>query len=177
MLTCLRKHTGERPFQCHCSRRFSRLDNLRQHAQTVHVNEDIPGDSLAATSTRFQRQIRTDRVRPPGNPRPRSSTMTSQGGPSRGHSRNLSASSVGSTASSIGMPDDFRRRPAPLAMANDPNKRAIMGVDTYNPITGSPGQQYAYHRLQHADIYHLLDWSCKPWLHLAIFFDITVELL
>ncbi|KAF4540928.1 Zinc finger C2H2-type protein [Lasiodiplodia theobromae] len=51
----IRKHTGERPFQCHCNRRFSRLDNLRQHAQTVHVNEDIPGDSLAATGTRFQR--------------------------------------------------------------------------------------------------------------------------
>ncbi|KMP01935.1 hypothetical protein CIRG_02074 [Coccidioides immitis RMSCC 2394] len=65
----LLKHTGERPFQCHCSRRFSRLDNLRQHAQTVHVNEDIPGDSLAATGTRFQRQIRTDRVRPPGRAR------------------------------------------------------------------------------------------------------------
>ncbi|KAI4710494.1 uncharacterized protein J4E92_003867 [Alternaria infectoria] len=57
----IRKHTGERPFQCHCSRRFSRLDNLRQHAQTVHVNEDIPSESLAATGTRFQRQIRTDR--------------------------------------------------------------------------------------------------------------------
>ncbi|KAL1793947.1 hypothetical protein ACET3X_007368 [Alternaria dauci] len=57
----IRKHTGERPFQCHCSRRFSRLDNLRQHAQTVHINEDIPSESLAATGTRFQRQIRTDR--------------------------------------------------------------------------------------------------------------------
>ncbi|ODV84714.1 hypothetical protein CANARDRAFT_200432, partial [[Candida] arabinofermentans NRRL YB-2248] len=33
----IRKHTGERPFKCeHCSRRFSRLDNLRQHNQTVH---------------------------------------------------------------------------------------------------------------------------------------------
>ncbi|KAI2792885.1 C2H2 finger domain transcription factor dvrA [Penicillium oxalicum] len=60
----IRKHTGERPFQCHCSRRFSRLDNLRQHAQTVHVNEEIPGDSLAATGTRFQRQVRTDRSEP-----------------------------------------------------------------------------------------------------------------
>lgn len=36
----IRKHTGERPFECvHCSRKFSRLDNLRQHKQTVHVNE------------------------------------------------------------------------------------------------------------------------------------------
>jgi hypothetical protein len=42
------------------------------------------------------------------------------------------------------MPDDLRRRPAPLAMANDPNKRAMMSIDTYNPVTGSPGQQYAY---------------------------------
>jgi len=56
----IRRHT-ERPFVCHCSRRFSRLDNLRRHMQTVHVNEDIPGDSLAATRSRI-RQIRTDRI-------------------------------------------------------------------------------------------------------------------
>lgn len=35
----IRKHTGERPFRCHCNRTFSRLDNLRQHIQTVHANE------------------------------------------------------------------------------------------------------------------------------------------
>lgn len=34
-----RKHTGERPFTCHCSKQFSRLDNLRQHAQTVHADK------------------------------------------------------------------------------------------------------------------------------------------
>ncbi|KAK3109969.1 Up in starvation [Teratosphaeriaceae sp. CCFEE 6253] len=142
----IRKHTGERPFQCHCSRRFSRLDNLRQHAQTVHVNEEIPGDSLAATSTRFQRQIRTDRVRPPNN-RSRASTIGSQGGHthSRGHSRNLSASSIGSTTSSMGAPDDARRRPQPLAMANDPTARARPTLDTYNTMAGSPGQQYAFY--------------------------------
>ncbi|KAF2772554.1 hypothetical protein EJ03DRAFT_266546 [Teratosphaeria nubilosa] len=139
----IRKHTGERPFQCHCSRRFSRLDNLRQHAQTVHVNEEIPGDSLAATSTRFQRQIRTDRVRPPPS-RQRASTIESQrSGNSRGHSRNVSTSSIGSTASSIGTPEDTRRRPQPLAMANDPAARARPTLDTYNALTGSPGQQYA----------------------------------
>ncbi|KXT05488.1 hypothetical protein AC579_6687 [Pseudocercospora musae] len=135
----IRKHTGERPFQCHCSRRFSRLDNLRQHAQTVHVNEEIPAESLAATSTRFQRQIRTDRVRPPNN-RSRASTLGSNGGGShsRGHSRNLSSSSIGSTTSSIGMPDDARRRPPPLAMANDPAARARLSLETYG---GSPQQQ------------------------------------
>ncbi|KZO89746.1 hypothetical protein CALVIDRAFT_491428, partial [Calocera viscosa TUFC12733] len=30
----VRKHTGERPFKCHCGKQFSRLDNLRQHAHT-----------------------------------------------------------------------------------------------------------------------------------------------
>ncbi|CAK4024399.1 Biofilm and cell wall regulator 1 [Lecanosticta acicola] len=141
----IRKHTGERPFQCHCSRRFSRLDNLRQHAQTVHVNEEIPGDSLAATSTRFQRQIRTDRVRPPTG-RSRASTLGSQGGHSRGHSRNLSTSSIGSTASSVGVAEDVRRRPQPLAMANDPTARARLSLETYsNGMSGSPGQQYIYY--------------------------------
>lgn len=141
----IRKHTGERPFQCHCSRRFSRLDNLRQHAQTVHVNEDIPGDSLAATSTRFQRQIRTDKIRTPG--RSRANTLGSQGGHSRGHSRNLSTSSITSTASSISItqPPDVRRRPPTLAMANDATARARLSLgnlDTYNPpLMGSPGPQ------------------------------------
>jgi hypothetical protein len=149
----IRKHTGERPFQCHCSRRFSRLDNLRQHAQTVHVNEDIPGDSLAATGTRFQRQIRTDRVRPPGS-RSRANTLGSQGGHSRGHSRNLSASSITSNASSISVsqPQDVRRRPPPLAMANDGAARARLSLNTmdaYNPpLMGSPGPQIVEYNTQ-----------------------------
>ena len=100
---------------------------MRQHAQTVHVNEDIPMDSLAATGTRFQRQIRTDRVRPTGG-RARASTAGSTGSVVRGHSKSLSTSSiasVGSVASgySIG---DARRRPPPLVMAADPRSRYSM---------------------------------------------------
>ena len=137
-----RKHTGERPFQCHCSRRFSRLDNLRQHAQTVHVNEDIPGDSLAATGTRFQRQIRTDRVRPPSG-RSRASTAGSQGTHGRGHSRNLSASSIGSNASTISR-DDVRRRPPPLLMANDSNARSRLSLDILRSQASTPPGQYSF---------------------------------
>lgn len=135
----IRKHTGERPFQCHCSRRFSRLDNLRQHAQTVHVNEEIPGDSLAATGTRFQRQIRTDRVRPQG--RARSGTTGSQGTHSRGHSRNLSASSIASTASTYSQPPEARRRPPPLVMANDGTARARLSLDTMPDAPRTPPGQ------------------------------------
>jgi C2H2 transcription facotor len=132
----IRKHTGERPFQCHCNRRFSRLDNLRQHAQTVHVNEEIPTDSLAATGTRFQRQIRTDRVRQ--GPRPRSGTMSSTGSHGRGHSRNLSASSVGSTSSNYSTVTEAKRRPPPLLMAND-SSRPKLGLD---PPSTPPAQYH-----------------------------------
>lgn len=134
----IRKHTGERPFQCHCSRRFSRLDNLRQHAQTVHVNEEIPTDSLAATGTRYQRQIRTDRVRPP--PRPRTSTTSSAGSHSRGHSRNLSTSSIGSTMSTYSTTADGRRRPPPLLMTTDGSMRPVTPPTQYGAFAGSsPG--------------------------------------
>ncbi|KAM0459770.1 hypothetical protein ACHAPV_000021 [Trichoderma viride] len=133
----IRKHTGERPFQCHCSRRFSRLDNLRQHAQTVHVNEDIPIDSLAATGSRFQRQIRTDRVRQAGN-RARASTGGSAGGPVRGHSKSLSTSSISSitsVGSAYSAQNDPRRRPPPLVMAVDPRSR--LSLESYRSSTDS----------------------------------------
>lgn len=138
-----RKHTGERPFQCHCLRRFSRLDNLRQHAQTVHLNEDIPTDSLAATGTRFQRQIRTDRVRSSGA-RARSSTLGSQGSSyQRGHARNFSGSSIGSV-SDFGSPEDarIRQHQPPLAMAQTTPTRNGLSVDTFGANAASPDHPY-----------------------------------
>lgn len=42
----IRKHTGERPFTCHCSKQFSRLDNLRQHAQTVHADKQEQNEKM-----------------------------------------------------------------------------------------------------------------------------------
>ena len=109
------------------------------------MNEEIPGDSLAATGTRFQRQIRTDRVRTPTG-RSRASTASSQGSHGRGHSRNLSASSVGSTASTISRGDDNRRRPPPLMMASssDPNARSRPSVDPIKTQPSSPPPQYGF---------------------------------
>lgn len=136
-----RKHTGERPFQCHCQRRFSRLDNLRQHAQTVHLNEDIPGDSLAAIATRFQRQIRTDRVRTSAS-RPRPSSLSSQNNIDNhgsNHSRTLSNSSFGSSAAPDLYPsDDPRRRPISLTTPIGP------AFDSYG-IQNGQSYQYGSH--------------------------------
>ncbi|KAF8740918.1 hypothetical protein AX14_006665 [Amanita brunnescens Koide BX004] len=46
LLTAARKHTGERPFGCHCGKQFSRLDNLRQHAQTVHSDKQEQNEAM-----------------------------------------------------------------------------------------------------------------------------------
>ncbi|KAF3928362.1 hypothetical protein ABW21_db0204112 [Orbilia brochopaga] len=75
LLRHVRKHTGERPFHCHCGRAFSRMDNLRQHSTTVHADEYIPPDSLAATGARYPRN-KTERAKPGGG-RARSSTTGS----------------------------------------------------------------------------------------------------
>ncbi|ORY29781.1 hypothetical protein BCR39DRAFT_505372 [Naematelia encephala] len=42
----VRKHTGERPFPCHCGKAFSRLDNLRQHSATVHADQVQLNDAM-----------------------------------------------------------------------------------------------------------------------------------
>ena len=116
----------------------------------MHVNEEIPGDSLAATGTRFQRQIRTDRVRP-GSGRSRASTASSQGSHGRGHSRNLSASSIGSTTSTISR-DDGRRRPPPLMMASDPKARTRLSLDITRAQPSTPPTQHTQLRENSGDI-------------------------
>lgn len=108
----------------------------------MHVNEDIPIDSLAATGSRFQRQVRTDRVRPPGG-RSRPTTAGAPAGPIRGHQRNsLSASSISSIGSVYGMREDARRRPAPLVMTGG---NRPPGDGMYNPESPNP-----YHYRPHS---------------------------
>ena len=112
----------------------------------MHVNEEIPGDSLAATGTRFQRQIRTDRVRPPGA-RSRASTGGSTGSHHRGHARNLSTSSIGSTTSTtstISTMSDFVRdgvRPHSLNLSDRPSPRGGLTIDT---LRASPQNSFTY---------------------------------
>lgn len=44
----IKTHTGEKPFKCtYCSQGFTRLENLRGHTRRFHVDEEVPGDSLA----------------------------------------------------------------------------------------------------------------------------------
>ncbi|KAJ7738763.1 hypothetical protein B0H16DRAFT_89923 [Mycena metata] len=74
----IRKHTGERPFACHCAKQFSRLDNLRQHAQTVHsAPEDKPLNermmrALAGVNASMMAGVRSRRSRFPSSTNPNS---------------------------------------------------------------------------------------------------------
>ncbi|EPQ61868.1 BgtA-20852 [Blumeria graminis f. sp. tritici] len=138
----IRKHTGERPFVCHCSRRFSRLDNLRQHAQTVHQNENIPQDSLAAMGTRYQRQVPIERARVQGNRTRGHTTSSSQSGPIRRHTRNsLSTSSTSSINSAFGAQGiSDQRRPAPLVMLTNVDRIPCSPEWTTRPTTPATPQ-------------------------------------
>lgn len=107
---------------CHCNRRFSRLDNLRQHAQTVHQNEEIPIDSPAAVGTRFQKQVRTDKMRQTPGGRSRASTAGSTGSVGRGHQKSLSTSILGSMGPTFGT-NEGRPRPPALALPGDHRPR------------------------------------------------------
>lgn len=53
----IRKHTGERPFRCHCGKSFSRLDNLRQHAQTVHADETERNEAMMQELTNLHASL------------------------------------------------------------------------------------------------------------------------
>lgn len=64
--------------------------------------------------------------------------MTSQGSHGRGHSRNLSGSSIGSTASEMPPPEDYRRRQMPLAMAQNHTPRIPLTLDTLGANNNTP---------------------------------------
>lgn len=89
----IRKHTGERPFNCHCGRAFSRLDNLRQHSSTVHADEPIPINSLAASSnSRYSRHPKSGpggRARAQSNPNPTTSDQAQSQAPPLPHTNGL----------------------------------------------------------------------------------------
>ena len=80
-------------------------------------------------------------MRPP-NGRARAGTAGSQGSHSRGHSRNLSASSIGSTTSALN--NDLRRRPPPLIMSSDSPTRNRLSLDTLRSQASTPPGQYSF---------------------------------
>lgn len=57
-----RKHTGERPFQCHCGRQFSRLDNVRQHASTVHADQQEKNQETIANLVALHNKLSASTV-------------------------------------------------------------------------------------------------------------------
>lgn len=70
--------------------------------------------------------------------------MGSQTNQNRGHSRNLSTSSIGSTTSSVSYRDDGRRRPPPLVVATHRSSQPSLSIDTFRSPPDSPATRESY---------------------------------
>ncbi|KAJ7061879.1 hypothetical protein C8F01DRAFT_1138660 [Mycena amicta] len=107
----IRKHTGERPFTCHCGKQFSRLDNLRQHAQTVHsAAEDKPLNermmrALAGINASMMAGVRGRRRYGNGGSAGLDSPMPSPYSPSYASSSSSSSPGLSSASSSSSSSD------------------------------------------------------------------------
>ncbi|KAH7102585.1 hypothetical protein BKA62DRAFT_699167 [Auriculariales sp. MPI-PUGE-AT-0066] len=75
----VRKHTGERPFNCHCGKQFSRLDNLRQHAQTVHADKPDQNERMMRDLTSLHANMIAQSKRPRGSRASAASAAATQG--------------------------------------------------------------------------------------------------
>ncbi|KAJ6473684.1 hypothetical protein C8R45DRAFT_403432 [Mycena sanguinolenta] len=138
----IRKHTGERPFTCHCSKQFSRLDNLRQHAQTVHADKAAMNEAMMRDLTSLHASMTG------GAPATSSGTTTSSAGGTTG---------AKSKKGSDGGSPDSEDPPAPTPTEAKPAtkrpgtkrarasaslvKREASPSPTFSPATGMMGRQ------------------------------------
>ncbi|KAG8746123.1 hypothetical protein FRC10_005989 [Ceratobasidium sp. 414] len=147
----VRKHTGERPFACHCGKQFSRLDNLRQHAQTVHsdkvdLNDRMMRDltslhtALAATSHRSLPRLSPSQTAPGQPQQPSRSQPSTPIDPHPG----ASAGVVPSMAYDAWRRDDFRNDPFQPPSPFGPNP-TLPSLDHFPPLP--PIQIPAFHPL------------------------------
>ncbi|KAJ7441576.1 hypothetical protein FB451DRAFT_1377239 [Mycena latifolia] len=119
----IRKHTGERPFTCHCSKQFSRLDNLRQHAQTVHADKAAQNEAMMRELTSLH------------------ASMTAGGAPSTGGSNTSNANGdsntngSGGTSPTAAMP---KRAAAKRARASASGNANATNTSTTSTTSTSP---------------------------------------
>ncbi|TFK69575.1 hypothetical protein BDN72DRAFT_767741, partial [Pluteus cervinus] len=111
----IRKHTGERPFSCHCGKQFSRLDNLRQHAQTVHADKQDQNERMMRDLTSLHASM----------------AAANKAGNSRGGRRpNASAATHGASST--------------MSSSNGPTLNLMKQEDLSVPIHQRPGTSTGY---------------------------------
>lgn len=102
----IRKHTGERPFTCHCGKQFSRLDNLRQHAQTVHADKQEQNEQMMRDLTSLHATMAAaSKVGAPRGKRGQAATSNNN----NNNTNSAASSENGVKQEDIG--DSFRGRP------------------------------------------------------------------
>ncbi|TKA56283.1 hypothetical protein B0A53_01575 [Rhodotorula sp. CCFEE 5036] len=131
----VRKHTGERPFKCHCGREFSRLDNVRQHAMTVHGNMiERNQDTLNALAD-LHNELSVTTVQ-----RQREAGMIVQDPNAK--SRRRSSATSASTASADGKPKPRKERAPPRKRSKgDAGANADVGMPVSATLPTAAGPQ------------------------------------
>lgn len=149
----IRKHTGERPFECvHCSRKFSRLDNLRQHKQTVHAHEhNLNGDYQNGSNNSEMKQIDDKQLYNEDHHPNKENTFLQQ--PS-------TSSNLPAAATSLLRPTQFRskHRPRPIAL---PSRKSVYNDAPYTvptPRSASSSSQLLLSPISPANSLHQLNY-------------------
>ncbi|EGG03742.1 uncharacterized protein MELLADRAFT_78468 [Melampsora larici-populina 98AG31] len=61
-----RKHTKAKPFKCHCGKSFGRLDNWRQHKNSLHKSFDVENAETEKILVKVQKELqRLNKLRTP----------------------------------------------------------------------------------------------------------------
>ncbi|AMD21405.1 HER126Cp [Eremothecium sinecaudum] len=145
----IRKHTGEKPFQCEvCSRYFSRIDNLKQHRESVHAMGSRRGEHGTVRSTGMSRKFSSSSLSSSSSSSSLSSALLLASMPSLA---TIASSSEVSTASPRSLsPHENVERPGTAAAATVAATKAsnrpvlppiFVGnpvLDTYAPLQREP---------------------------------------
>ncbi|KAG6916686.1 hypothetical protein DXG01_005811 [Tephrocybe rancida] len=138
----IRKHTGERPFTCHCSKQFSRLDNLRQHAQTVHADKQDQNERMMRDLTSLHASM---------------AAANKIGGANRGRRNASSASAASQPAQSASPTNENVPIPNSNGHSGHSEERTASPMEMVKqedlaPITYDPSELYHPSQAWHTDI-------------------------
>ncbi|KAL4245388.1 hypothetical protein ABKN59_010325 [Abortiporus biennis] len=143
----IRKHTGERPFTCHCSKQFSRLDNLRQHAQTVHADKQEQNERMMHELTSLHASMTA--AAKGGQPRGKRAQAQAQAAALAAATANSSSGSNGTLDGSL--PSMSIKQEDPVMSVPSMRPGTSTGTDVHPTVIPfvTPASPFVPHHLQH----------------------------
>ncbi|KAJ7744804.1 hypothetical protein DFH07DRAFT_749269, partial [Mycena maculata] len=164
----IRKHTGERPFACHCGKQFSRLDNLRQHAQTVHADHAEANEQMMRELTTLHASMTGATASPAAGTTNDGEAGGKRAPPKRARNSNASAPAVppaaSAAASSLASPSAASSLTAPSSGTDTVVKREEreVGLGAGTGMRQRPGTSTGYEGAGREDVF-VCGWEAHPY--------------